>query len=355
MAERRHALTPQELEHGIPCLHPDGKGYLLCGSCGRILAIPETVSASGRGRRRARTGSHTADPHGHKEGCPQAGTTPRPLAIATAGQTEVLRLIVPVPASVVAPSVESWGLSLGHALRIGMRHLYMLDGSEIDFELEGPWGTGDSASRLGLVALTFIDPSLGGTGYLDRAAEDFHLIAQRALEHLEHPNCETACYRCLKSYANQRFHDVLRWPLAVPHLEALAAEPPDQQPTEVGDIDDPGPWLEAYTAGVGSPLELTFLRLFDAHGFHPDKQVPVAPREGDPPISVADFAVPEHRLAIYIDGASVHIGSNLRRDRHIRDRLRNADPPWTVVELRAQDLREGRGLVERLKKAADTR
>jgi hypothetical protein len=228
--------------------------------------------------------------------------------------------------------------------------IYMLDGSEIDFELEGPWDTGESESRLGLVALTFIGPSLGGTGYLDRAAEDFHWVARCALEHLEHANCDTACYRCLKSYANQRFHEVLRWPLAVPHLEALAADAPQRQPTAMGDIDDPGPWLEAYAAGVGSPLELKFLRLFEAHGFHPEKQVPIAPHQGEAPISVADFAVPEQRLAIYIDGASVHVGANLRRDRHIRVRLRNGDPPWQVEELRAQDLREGRALVERLKR-----
>ena len=30
-------------------------------------------------------------------------------------------------------------LSLGYGLRMGMRHLYMLDGPEIEFSLEGPW------------------------------------------------------------------------------------------------------------------------------------------------------------------------------------------------------------------------
>jgi hypothetical protein len=143
---------------------------------------------------------------------------------------------------------------------------------------------------------------------------------------------------------------MLRWPLAVSHIEALAAEPPEPQPREMGDIDDPGPWLEAYAEGLGSPLELRFFRLFQEHGFHPEKQVPVAPHAGEPPISVADFAVPEHRLAIYVDGASVHVGSNLRRDRHIRERLRKGEPPWRVEELRFQDLGEGRALVERFRR-----
>ena len=43
-------------------------------------------------------------------------------------------------------------------------------------------------------------PSLGGSGYLPRIAEQFHAVAARAIEHLDHSDCETACYRCLKSY-----------------------------------------------------------------------------------------------------------------------------------------------------------
>jgi len=67
------------------------------------------------------------------------------------------------------------------------------------------------------------------------------------------------------------------------------------------------------------------------------------------PISVADFAVPERRLAIYIDGAAFHTGDRYRRDRFIRRRLREADPPWRVEELRATDLGQGAQLVERLR------
>jgi len=46
---------------------------------------------------------------------------------------------------------------------------------------------------------TFLDPAVGGSGFLDRAAADLHLVARRTLEHLDHKDCETACYRCLKS------------------------------------------------------------------------------------------------------------------------------------------------------------
>lgn len=90
------------------------------------------------------------------------------------------------------------------------------------------------------------------------------------------------------------------------------------------------------------------MQLFEQHGFPPQKQVPVAPAPGEPPISVADFALPERRLAIYIDGAAFHVGHHLRRNRLIHARLRAANPPWRVGELQAPDLTLGAALVERL-------
>ena len=100
---------------------------------------------------------------------------------------------------------------------------------------------------------------------------------------------------------------------------------------------------------MGSPLELKFLRLFEQNGILPDKQVPISVQDGASPITVADFAVPERRLAIYVDGASIHLGHVARRDRLIRNRLRTAIPPWTVVELRATDLGRVAELVAGLK------
>ena len=71
---------------------------------------------------------------------------------------------------------------------------------------------------------------------------------------------------------------------------------------------------------------------------------------GAPPITVADFAVPDRRLAIYVDSAAFHVGATLRRDRYIRQRLSKATPPWRVEELRARDLAQGRALVDRLQR-----
>lgn len=60
------------------------------------------------------------------------------------------------------------------------------------WRLEGPWPGGVGDQALGLVSLSFVNYSLGGTGYLRHAADEFHLVAQHALEHLDHTGCETA-------------------------------------------------------------------------------------------------------------------------------------------------------------------
>jgi hypothetical protein len=196
-----------------------------------------------------------------------------------------------------------------------------------------------------------VDAAVGGTGFLDRGAYELHLMARRAIDHLDHPNCESACYRCLKSYYNQRFHQHLNWPRILPDLKDLGEAAPTPVSGETTS-DDYDPWLDAYAAGVGSPLELKFLRLFEAHGLAIEKQVPVAAEPNQLPIRIADFVVSGSRVAIYVDGAVFHIGSRLRRDRFFRDRLRAGSGAWTIAEFGAQDLGRGSELVQELKNLA---
>jgi hypothetical protein len=320
-------------------LHEEARGFYLCPSCGHILSPPQPENA-GKANKATKKGQG-ADPYGHSTACKQKGSPPEPLAITTKTPSTTLRILVEVPFAYQDGDYQRWGQSLGYALRTGMRHLYMLDGPEIEFELEPLWDVADDSGKRKRGALTFLDPAVGGSGFLERAAAELHLVARHAIEHLDHQGCETACYRCLKSYQNQRFHAVLSWPHAMPSLEALAREAPRILPRKKWDVFDPKPWIEAYGAGVGSPLELRFLRALEAKGIRVQKQVPIAPEPGGKAITIADFAIPEQHLAIYVDGAAFHVGGNLRRDKNIRDRLRSAQPPWRVEVLTAKDLAQG--------------
>jgi hypothetical protein len=57
-------------------------------------------------------------------------------------------------------------------------------------------------------------------------------------------------------------------------------------------------------------------------------------------------------VAVYVDGASIHVGNVLRRDRRIEQRLQSLEPPWTVVRLdrRQIDHRPGE-MLEWIRKA----
>jgi len=343
------APTTKELQSGISLLHRDAKGYLLCGSCGRILESAQSEEDTAGGRRQVRRSRANSDPFGHAPQCPRSGIAPQSTAIVTRSGGEILRLLIVLPEQLSEIELKIWGLSLGYALRIGMIRYFALSDRDIDFELEGTWITKSGETTFHQASLAFIDSNFGGSGYLARIAERFNVVARTAIEHLRHEGCETACYRCLKAYENQRYHDYLSWPRITGDLESLAIAAPQQRPLRVDDIDNPQPWLEAYEQGVGSPLELRFLRLFEQYGFLVEKQVPVSPSDAETAISVADFAVPQARLAIYIDGAAFHVGKNLRRDIFIRNRLRNGSPPWQIVELRAADLNRGESLVEHIR------
>lgn len=341
--------TDTEKKRRIPCLHEDGKGFYLCPECGRILTIPEDFNNSKDSGRKKAKKANDKDSYNHATGCSKFGQAPQPLAISTKSQVTTFRILVDLPKNFKEQEYLYWGQSLGYALRAGMRHLYMLEGSEIEFDLEPIWEVKDNFGKRRLGALTFIDGAVGGSGFLEKAATELHIVAKRTIEHLEHSDCETACYRCLKSYQNQRYHQYLSWPRIILDLESLSLSTPEKLSSELGDIYDPKPWLEAYEAGVGSPLELAFLRLFERYGLEVEKQMPISLLPGEFPISIADFGITESRIAIYVDSAAFHVGNNLRRDKVIRRRLQETNLSWQVVELTAKDLAKGEEVIKKIK------
>lgn len=340
--------TDQEKKRRVPYLHENGRGFYLCPDCGKILTIPEDFSnTKDSGRKKAKKATDK-DNYNHASGCNNFGKLPEPLAIVTKSQVTTFRILVDLPKDFNAQDYQRWGESLGYALRAGIRHLYMLEGSEIDFDLEPIWEIKDDFGKRRLGSLTFIDGAVGGSGFLEKAATELHLVAKRAIEHLDHQDCETACYRCLKSYQNQRYHQYLSWPHVILDLESLSLSIPEKLSPELGDIYDPKPWLDAYEEGVGSPLELAFLRLFEKYNLKLEKQVAISLLPGQVAVSIADFGITEKRLAIYVDSAAFHIGNNLRRDKLIRRRLQEANPPWQVIELNIKDLAIGEEVVKRI-------
>lgn len=334
--------TSAEKASLAPQLHEEGRGFYICQSCGRLL---KWVAPDKKPSKKPKKGGGSDDHFEHAPKCELVGKPPTAKAITTKMKATTLRLTLDLPSGMSDDDWLTWGHSIGASLRRGLRTVYALDGSEVEYELEPTWDISRDGHTITRGSLLFLDGAVGGSGFLERAIGEFNAVAKAALNHLEHADCDTACYRCLKSYDNQRFHKNLSWARVWADLQELAAEPPKAL---AGDTDPTAAWREAFAAGVGSPLELRFLKLFEQYGLQVDKQVEVGPEGTSRPISTADFVVKGTRVALYVDGAAFHAGERRRRDLRIRERLQQGGW-WKVETLRAVDLKDGAELVERLR------
>lgn len=318
--------------------------YRLCPECGKVTNPPPKAPKTKRKTkgRKATVKKNQSDPYGHAANCSLKGQPVDNLALFAEAKIETLRLLFPWPSDLDNPEaefeLERWALTLGYALLAGTQRHYALAERDLDVLWEGfrQQKTPDDKELMQGV-LTFIDPNIGGSGYLEKMAEEFNLVAAAALHHLDHDDCETACYRCLKHYTNQRYHNMLMWPLVTSTLAGLRdSEVVGMSLTPI-DVADPRPWLEAFAAGCSSPLEHHCLNLLTEAGLDPVKQHPISDDAGRV-FTVADFAFPEKCIVIYVDGVAYHTGKNLRRDRAIEARLRDVTPPWNVVRVGAKEL-----------------
>jgi very-short-patch-repair endonuclease len=177
-----------------------------------------------------------------------------------------------------------------------------------------------------VLEIIWVDTTLGGSGILGEIARRFSDVTRAAAQHLNGHDCPSSCYRCLRSYRNQRVHGLLNWRLIYPQLLAVADESvrsvtgaaPTRPTTEGPD------WDEARRNGCGSPLEYRLLQAIRTAGLpEPEKQFPVEERPGHT-MTVADFAYPNHSLLIYVDGLAFHSSLRMRiHDTRQSNRLQN--------------------------------
>ena len=362
--EWRRGETVTWLNEGLPVMDPnesgvfgDGEtrrsGFRLCPECGRVLKKAPKPK-KGKPASSAPKGSGSEDPFGHADQCTRRGQDVAPFALFARAKIETLRLLFPWPGDKEKPpevqALNTWAQTLGYALLAGAQRRFALDSADLDVLWEGLRQQQHESKPFWQGVITFIDPNVGGSGYLEKLAAEFDQVAAAALQHLDHPECESACYRCLKTYENQRYHALLNWPQVSGALEGLCDAPPEALSLSAADLDDPEPWLAAFAAGCASPLEQRALLAMQAAGLQPALQAPIADGSGKV-FTIADFAFPEQRLAIYVDGLAYHKGDRLRRDRAIDLRLAALEPAWQVLRVRAGDLKAGGGFIQKVLQA----
>jgi len=233
------------------------------------------------------------------------------VAIGHQDHADTLRLVVPGLQGLGSEGV-GWAWSMAWAIVRGAIRFFDLDEDDLEARVLTHRGDG----REEVLEIIWVDSVLGGSGILGELVRQFPTVARSALEHLRDHDCPSSCYRCLRTYRNQRVHGLLDWRLVVPQLSAatmgnvaeLGSGPAPSYTTE-------GPeWEEARRAGCGSPLELRLLRAMrDAGLDEPEKQFEVRSTTGRL-VTVADFAYPQQALLIYVDGLAFH--SSLRQRIH---------------------------------------
>ena len=286
----------------------ESPGFQLCPTCGDYFGEKErekTKAAKpkpGAKDSRSRTDAHTKRCTG----------TPRDFSIGHKLHADTLRLYIPEMGKLGEDGV-AWAWSLVYAMIQGAVRLFEIDEGDIEGHVLTKTVTEEGRQPYEEVLdILWIDRIIGGSGTLQRLATHFPKVATAALKHLDDHDCPNSCYRCLRSYRNQRWHSLLDWRLVVPFLRALSGETVSE-PTTIKGVtpvsSTEGPeWEEARAEGCESPQELRLLRGIQADGTlpEPDKQHEVY--EGNRLLTRADFAYLdcEPKLLIYVDGLKWH-------------------------------------------------
>jgi very-short-patch-repair endonuclease len=295
------------INHGPMQATDDGPaaavGFRLCPRCGELRPDPRLIAEQNRRNGRQNRDAR-ADRDPHDERC---GGVPTNVALGHQDNADTLRLVVPGISSLGDEGV-TWAWSLGWAMVRGAIRQFEIDEDDIEVRVLNRKLDGQEE----VLEIIWVDSVIGGSGLLREIATHFPQVAHAAVQHLAGHDCPTSCYRCLRSYRNQRMHARLNWRLIYPQLLAAADE-------EVGTVEliapirsaTEGPdWDEARRNGCGSPIEYRLLLAMRAASLpEPEKQFTVADQVGHV-ITVADFAFPNQRILIYVDGLAFH--SSLR-------------------------------------------
>jgi ATP-dependent helicase YprA (DUF1998 family) len=192
-----------------------------------------------------------------------------------------------LPAAVA--SEERWTRTFDQALRLGLQLELFVGSGEVDSFCRSV--TEEGRERRSLV---LYDTMPGGTGYLRRLVAELPRIAGRALHHLETCTCESACYRCLKDFWNQRYHELLDKRLVLTALRALTV--PADTPAAKVDAD----------VRFESFLEARFYELLQEAGLRLPKTQRIVRNADGRWIARADFTFEHPPLAVFTDGRQFH-------------------------------------------------
>ena len=302
-------------------------GFMLCSQCGDYFDKSEqkklTKAAKPQEGDVVQDSRAALGPHAKR-----CNGTPDHFSLGHKRKADTLRFVVPDPAQLGDEAV-AWSWSLLYALVQGAVRLFEVDEDDLEaYVLTRLLRSEDGPTREEPLDMMLIDPVLGGSGLLKRLAEQLPAVARAALEHLDGHDCPDSCYRCLRTYRNQRMHRVLNWRLIVPYLRALTGETVTEEGPIQGVRPVPGnegpEWDEARAEGCESPQELNLLKAIRSDGSLPEPTKQHEVWDGSRMLTRADFAflASDKKVLIYVDGLQWHSSVRQRTlDNRITNRL----------------------------------
>ena len=166
--------------------------------------------------------------------------------------------------------------------------------------------------------VVFYDSLPGGSGFLPLLVSYYQEIVDKAQKKLSKCDCEDVCYKCLLSYSNQQFHPVLNRQGAIGVLRKFK-----QSMEKMFDIPINLKQVRSQKE-TDSPAEDKFLKKLGENSFpEPVKQYKVELGNGQS--TIADFAYPDAKLLLYIDGLSNRIHGNAlqaEKDKMLREKAK---------------------------------
>ena len=210
MAGREHVIVSRRVSRQgrIVVLNrgPNGRGFRLCHQCG--YGEPAPVTTPGQ-RPTPRVGHRNI----RKGGDIKCSGWLSVAHLAHEFLTDVVEIRTSIPTGPDAARSVVYALLEGAAVLSIKR-------DEID-------GTLHTYQSSGSKSFVVFDTVPGGAGHAQRISQQLPQVIDYALRRLESCECgpETACYKCLRAYTNQAWHEVLSRGAAIDVLRNLVPEP----------------------------------------------------------------------------------------------------------------------------------
>jgi len=240
-----------------------------------------------------------------------------------------LHVDIPSDVLIVGPFPElADGINVIEALRIGAQMVLDMGDSEV----AGFVDTDEGGSHWAVL----YDPMPGGSGFLPQICKYWKVVCERAAERLGTCNCERACYKCLQHFRNQQHHALLDRYRTIELMSELTAQLKQEH------IIPPVPAKPKPPQGKDeSDAEVDLLKILQDRSFPLPPEAQFRVDLGGGSSTVADYAYPDQRILIFVDGMSENIhGSPAQQKKDKLQRAKAKMQGYRVLEMTAQALRD---------------